>query len=59
MEINHNVCIGAATCVLISPDIFKLDSENKAEATLGEGADQSKILLAAQFCFNGICVRAG
>ena len=46
-------CIAAASCVAISPDVFKLNEENIAEL-IEEGVDsEDNIMLAAQSCPTG------
>lgn len=46
-------CIAAASCVAISPDVFKLNEENIAEILDGAVDDEDNILLAAQSCPTG------
>lgn len=46
-------CIAAASCVAISPDVFKLNEENIAEIIKGGVDDEDNILLAAQSCPTG------
>ena len=63
--IDRNLCIGAASCVVVAPEVFEMDDENKAvillkgdkkeqdEATkdqLMTDLDDETILLAAQSC---------
>ena len=50
IKVVRGLCIGAATCVAVSPQTFILDTENKATVK-GDSADaESSILLAAQSC---------
>lgn len=49
IKVIRSLCIGAAPCVAISPNIFKLDSENKAVVMNGEDLPEN-ILMAAQSC---------
>ncbi len=50
IQVIRDLCIGAATCVAISPPVFQMDKENKA-VTLEGGADiPENILAAAQSC---------
>lgn len=49
IKVVKSLCIGAATCVAISPNIFKLDSENKAVILEGQDVPEN-ILMAAQSC---------
>ncbi len=64
--VDRDLCIGAASCVVITPELFELDDENKAVILLKDGkkeqhkADRSEIaatnlddetiLLSAQSC---------
>jgi len=62
--VDRDLCIGAASCVVVAPEVFEMDDENKAVIILKEGknsgpADKSElltdlddetILLAAQSC---------
>lgn len=48
--IDRDLCIGAASCSAVAPDVFELDKENKAVVRNPKGADDETILLAAQSC---------
>jgi|SRR3972149_5364663 len=48
--VDRNLCIGAASCIAVAPEVFELDSENKAVVYNDKGADDETILLAAQSC---------
>jgi len=48
--VDRDLCIGAASCIAIAPNVFELDGENKAVVTNPKGADDETILLAAQSC---------
>lgn len=48
--IDRDLCIGAASCVAVAPEVFELDKENKAVVRNPKGADDETILLAAQSC---------
>jgi len=63
--VDRNLCIGAASCVVVAPEVFELDEENKAVILLKNGKkeqaettkeqlqtnlDDETILLAAQSC---------
>jgi ferredoxin len=50
IEIKRDICIGAATCSAIAPDVFELDAELKAVVKNQHGADDQTILEAAQSC---------
>ena len=43
-------CIGAATCVAVSPSVFKLGEDKKALVLEGGSDDVDNILMAAQSC---------
>ncbi|EKE00135.1 MAG: hypothetical protein ACD_22C00088G0004 [uncultured bacterium] len=51
ITVNRNACIGAATCVVVSPSGFELDSQNiavvKPDAT---SLSDEELLMAAQSC---------
>jgi ferredoxin len=52
--VDRNACIGAATCVVVSPDGFELDGENIAVAKPdAETLDDNQLLMAAQSCPTG------
>lgn len=46
----RKACIGAASCVAVSPGVFQLDNENKAIVIDGASDLPENILLAAQSC---------
>lgn len=48
--VDRNLCIGAASCVAVAPDVFELDEENKAVVKNPKAADDETILLAAESC---------
>lgn len=50
IEVDRELCIGAAPCVTVAPGVFQLDNENKAVVLDAHGADDDTILLAAQSC---------
>lgn len=50
IEVDRNLCIGAASCVAVAPEVFELDNENKAIIRDPKAADDEKILLAAKSC---------
>lgn len=50
VEVDRDICIGAAPCVTVAPGVFQLDEENKAYVINQKGADAETILLAAQSC---------
>lgn len=50
VEVDRDLCIGAAPCVVVAPGVFQLDEENKAIVIDQKGADDETILLAAQAC---------
>lgn len=50
IEIKRDICIGAATCSAIAPDVFELDDEMKAIVKDPQGATDEVILEAARSC---------
>ena len=50
IEVDRELCIGAASCVAIAPNVFALDAENKAVVLPNHGADDETILNAAKAC---------
>lgn len=50
VKVIRSLCIGAASCVAVSPNIFQLDSENKAVVQEGRNDVPENIMLAAQSC---------
>lgn len=65
LKVDRSLCIGAASCVAIYPDVFSLDAENKAVLPKKGGptsdltavaeldvasVDDALLLLAAQSC---------
>jgi len=50
VKVVRNLCISAATCVAVSPNVFELDSEQKAIIKDMAADDEANILLAAQAC---------
>lgn len=50
IEVDRELCIGAASCIAIAPDLFELDAENKAVVKPGSTATDEQILNAAKVC---------
>jgi len=50
IKVVRSLCIGAATCVAVSPDTFELDRENKAVIKETSGDIPENLLMAAQSC---------
>lgn len=48
--VDRALCIGAASCLAIAPDVFELDSENIAVIKKDASVDDEITLLAAQSC---------
>ncbi|MFH1098496.1 MAG: ferredoxin [Candidatus Uhrbacteria bacterium] len=51
--VDRDLCVGAAPCVTIMPDVFQLDDENKAIIVPGsesKWSDIDAVLLAAKSC---------
>ena len=50
VSVDRELCIGAGTCVAISPTVFELDAEKKAIFKEGGTTDEATVLMAAQSC---------
>lgn len=50
VEIDREICIGAADCVSSAGDAFSLDGENKAVYKVGSKASDRALLEAARAC---------
>lgn len=50
IEVDRELCIGAASCVAVAPQVFELDGENKAVVKSNHGASDDIILQAAKAC---------
>ena len=50
VKVVRNLCIGATTCVAVSPLTFVMDAENKSVIKEGSTDTEANILLAAQSC---------
>ena len=48
--VDRDLCIGAASCVAVSPATFELDEENKAVAIGPNATDDETLKMAAQSC---------
>lgn len=47
--VDENLCIGAAPCVAISPEVFQLNDEGKA-IVIGYNDTEENIIAAAESC---------
>lgn len=50
ITVMRHACIGAASCVAVSPGVFQMDAENKAVVIDGANDLPENILMAAQSC---------
>jgi ferredoxin len=50
IKVIRSLCIGAASCVAVSPAVFQLDGESKAVVPDGATDIPENILMAAQSC---------
>lgn len=50
IEVDRELCIGAASCTAIAPEVFELDGENKAVVKPGATVDDATVLDAAKSC---------
>lgn len=48
--VDRDLCIGAASCLAVTPDTYKLDNENKAVVIDADAADDNTLLQSAQAC---------
>lgn len=50
VKIVKDLCIGAGSCVAVSPAVFELDANKKAIFLEGATDDEENVLTAAQSC---------
>ncbi|MBI5711244.1 MAG: ferredoxin [Candidatus Eisenbacteria bacterium] len=50
VHVIRSECCGNAQCVEIAPDVFQLDSRNKAVVLDAEAADRGTLIEAAEAC---------
>lgn len=50
VKVCRDLCIGAASCLAVSPTVFELDGEQKAVIKNDASDSEENILLAAQSC---------
>ena len=50
IEIDRDLCIGAASCAMIAPQTFVLDDEGKVDLLDGQWDDPATIEAAAESC---------
>lgn len=50
VQVIRDQCIGAASCVAVAPNTFKMDDENKAIVLAQKMDSDENLLLAAQSC---------
>jgi ferredoxin len=50
IEVDRGLCIGSGDCVDTAPDVFELDSEEKAVVVDPDGASVDDIVQAAANC---------
>jgi len=50
VQVIKKLCIGAATCVAVSPGVFELDAQNIAVIKEGANDSPENIVAAAQGC---------
>lgn len=48
--IDRDLCIGAASCVVLAPGTFQMDAENKAYLVDMSAHDADTLLMAAESC---------
>lgn len=50
IEIDRELCIGAASCIAVAPDLYELDEENIAVLKEPIDADDALVLESAESC---------
>lgn len=50
VKVVRDSCIGAGSCIAVSPSVFQLDGENKAVFLDGANDEAENLLMAAQSC---------
>ena len=50
VKVDRDLCIGAASCIAVSPSVFQLDDKSKAIVVDQANDVPENILLAAQSC---------
>jgi len=51
VRVDHTICIGCGTCVVVEPQVFELDKENKSVVKTCAGlADRDRLLISAKSC---------
>ncbi len=50
IEIDRELCIGAASCVAVAPGVFELDDEGKARVKTMDAESEQAIMDAAKSC---------
>jgi ferredoxin len=48
--VDRDLCIGAATCVVVAPQAFQMDGENKAYVVDMNAHDADTLIAAAESC---------
>ena len=48
--IDRQACIGAQSCVVVAPGVFRMDDQNLAYVVDPDSADEETLMLAAQSC---------
>jgi ferredoxin len=56
--VDQDLCIGAATCVAVAPQVFQLNNEGKAFILDADSVDDETMLQAAKSCpVNAIIIK--
>ncbi|MDP2933341.1 MAG: ferredoxin, partial [bacterium] len=48
--VDRDLCIGAASCIAVAENTYKLDNENKAVVIGPNAVDDDTLLMSAQSC---------
>ena len=50
VSVDHDICVGNAMCITISPAVFSLNDDRQSQAGNPDGDTLEKILEAAENC---------
>lgn len=48
--VDRDLCIGAASCIAVSGEVYELDKENKAVVLDPNAADDATLMMSAESC---------
>ncbi len=50
VEVDRELCIGAASCTIVAPSVFELDRDNKAVVLDPDSVNKETLIDAAESC---------